>query len=312
MKRLFKILVVIGIFLVCIVAFKDLIIKSAVTIAASRMMGAPVQMNSFSLDIFNSTIHITGFKIFNPAGFPEDVMVSCPKIDVIFDRASLLKQKYHLLLVDIDMEAMVLTKNKKGKLNVDLLSIAQKSKSSSSTPVQIDLLNLRIGKIVHKEYKAGRETSVRVDVINKQKSYKRIPTMEQLTLLVLEEPMKAALIKNAGIYGAAVLAGVSIIPVIPVAVAATFIGKYDVQQSVDVPLERVYKISLEVIKQMGRITKDDKPHNEIKADINGSMVTLSLKKNADSKTKMTISARKYIFPEADVAGGVLYQILDKL
>ena len=206
MKKLFIVLGVVVIFLGSIALFKNLIIKSVVTTAASDITGAPVHMDSFQLNIFNSTIRISGFKMYNPSGFPEGILVSCPKIKVIYDRASLFKQERHLLLVEIELEEIGLTRNKEGKLNVDSLKIVEESESSPPTPMQIDLLTLNIGKIVYKDYTGGIEPSVRVYDVNRQKSYKGIPTAQQLALLVLAEPMKDAAIKNAQIYGAAMLA----------------------------------------------------------------------------------------------------------
>lgn len=307
-----KFLLVFGITLfslVCISIFKNLIIKSVVTTTASRIIGAPVHMDGFSLNLLSSTINIAGFKMYNPGGFQQGVLASCPKIKVIYDPATLFKQKRHFLLVEVELKEMGLTKNKAGKLNVDSLKIVQQSKSSPPTPMQIDLLTLKIGKIVYKDYTVGMEPSVRVYDVNREKSYKGIPTAQQLALLVLAEPMKAAAIKNAQIYGVALMAGVA---VLPVAVAATFIGKDYVQQIVDAGFEHVYKISFEVVKRMGTITKDDASSGAIKANINGVMVALMLRRGADNKTEITISARKYMFPKLDIAGGVLYQILDKL
>ncbi|MFC1675224.1 hypothetical protein ACFL1K_05020 [Candidatus Omnitrophota bacterium] len=309
MKRFLIVLGIVLISLLCITIFKNLIIKSVVTKASSDITGAPVHMDGFSLNIFSSTIHISGFKMYNPSGFPQGLLVSCPKIKVIYDRATLFKQKRHLLLVEIELKEMGLTRNKDGILNVDSLKIAKESKSSPPTPMQIDLLTLSIGKIVYKDYTAGTEPSVHVYDVNRQKSYKGVPTAQQLALLVLAEPMKAAAIKNAQIYGAALVTGVA---VLPVAVAATFIGKDYVQQIIDVSFEHLYEISLEVVKRMGRITKDDASGGVIKADIDGAMVALMLRKGADNKTEITISARKYMFPKMDIAGGVLYQIVDKL
>ena len=120
--------------LVCIAFLKDQIIKSVVTAVASKVTGAPVYMDSFSMNIFSSTIHITGFKMYNPSGFPEGLLVTCPKINVIYDRVSLFKQEPHFLLVEIDLKEMVLTKNKEGKLNVDSLTIVHPSKASSPVP----------------------------------------------------------------------------------------------------------------------------------------------------------------------------------
>jgi len=308
-----KILIVSGIviiFLVGITIFKNLIIKSVVTSAASSIIGAPVHIDGFSMNVFNSTIRITGFKMYNPSGFPEGILVSCPKVNVIFDRASLFNHKPHFLLVEVELKEMVLTKNKEGKLNVDALKIVQQSKSLPPTPMQIDLLNLKIGKIVYEDYTIGANPpSVRVFDINRHQSYKSIPNAQQLALLVLSVPMKAAAIKDAEIYGVAVLTGVAMLPV---AVAVTFAGKDSVEQSIDASIEHVYEISLEVVNRMGTITKHDASMGVIKANINGSMIALILRKGADNKTEITISARKYMLPELDIAGGVLYQILDKL
>ena len=207
------------------------------------------------------------------------------------------------------MKEMGLTKNKDGILNVDSLKVVKESKSSPPVPMQIDLVSLSIGKIVYKDYTAGTEPVVRVYDVNRHKSYKGIPTAQQLALLVLAEPMKAAAIRNAEIYGVTMLAGVA---VLPVAAAATFIGKDYVQQTIDIGFEHVYEASLEVLKRMGRITKEDAPNGVIKANINGAMVALILRKDAGNKTEITISARKYLFPKLDIAGGVLYQILDTL
>ncbi|MDD5129361.1 MAG: hypothetical protein PHO40_06915 [Candidatus Omnitrophica bacterium] len=309
MKKFLIVIGIVVIFLMVIAFSKNLIIKSVVTKAAFSITGAPVHMNGFQLNIFSSTINISGFKMYNPRGFPEGTLVSCPKIKVIYDRASLFKQKRHLLLVEIELKEIGLTKNKEGKLNVDELRLVKESKSSAPIPMQIDLLTLSIGKIVYKDYTVGTEPSVRVYDVNKRKSYKGIPTVQQLALLVLAEPMKEAAIKNAQIYGATLLTGVA---VLPAALVATYIGKDYVRQIIDVTFEHLYKISLDVVKRMGSITKEDEPGGVIKANIHGASVALILRKAQENKTEITISARKYMFPKLDIAGGVLYQILDKL
>jgi len=85
-----------------------------------------------------------------------------------------------------------------------------------------------------------------------------------------------------------------------------------VQEIIDVSFEHMYKVSLEVVERMGTITEHDASNGVIKANINGAMIALILRKGEDNKTEITISARKYMFPQLDIAGGVLHQILDKL
>jgi hypothetical protein len=309
MKKFLIVLGIVVISLAGITFFKNLIVKTVITTAATHITGAPVHMDGFSWNIFSSAIRISGFKMYNPSGFPRGILVSCPKINVIYDRATLFKQKRHLLLVEIDLKELGLTKNKTGKLNVDSLKIVQQSHSSPPTPMQIDLVNLSIGKIVYKDYTAGSEPAVRVYDVSRHKSYKGIPTAQQLAVLVIAEPMKSAAIKNAEIYGVALVAGVA---VLPVAVAATFAGKDNIQQIIDAVYADAYKTSLEAVKRMGSLTKEDASNGVIKANINGAMVALHLREKPGNKTEITISARKYMLPKPDIAAGVLYQVLDKI
>jgi hypothetical protein len=246
--------------------------------------------------------------MYNPSGFPEGIFLFCPKINVIYDPATLFKQKRHFLLMEIELKEMGLTKNKEGKLNVDSLKIVQQSNYSPLIPMQIDLLTVSIGKIVYKDYSVGTEPSVRVYDVNSHKSYKSIST-KQLALLVFADPMKIVAIKKAGIYGVAKVMGGS---VMRVAVEATLIGKDSVQEIIDASFEHGYEVSLEVVKRMGTITKDDAANGAIKANISGAMVALQLRKKVGNATEITISARKDMLPKLDIAGGVLYQILDKL
>jgi hypothetical protein len=309
MKKFLIVLGIVAFFLACVVIAKNQIIKSGVTMFVSKAIGAPVHMDSFSLNVLNSTIRISGFKIYNPGGFPEGVMVFCPEINIVYDRETLFKQKRRFLIMEVELKEMGLTKNKEGKLNVNSLKIMQAPDISQPVPLQIDLLNLRVGELVYKDYTKGPEPSVKVYQINQHKSYKGIPTLQQLAFLVRSELVKGAAIKNAEIYGVAVVTGVAILPVF---VTAIFIGKDDVRQIIDVSFEHAYKVSLEVLKRMGSITKDDEANGAIKANIDGAMIALTLRKEADNKIQITISARKYMFPQLDIASGVLYQILDKL
>src|ERR1039457_1764008 len=135
MKKILIVLGVVVLFLVGIVIIKDQIIKSVVASVASKIIGTSIQMDGFSFNILSSTINISGFKMYNPSGFPEGIFLFCPKINVIYAPATLFKQKRHFLLMEIELKEMGLTKNKEGKLNVDSLKIVQHSNSSPIIPM---------------------------------------------------------------------------------------------------------------------------------------------------------------------------------
>ena len=305
MRKLFLGLGIMVALLAGMVFLKDQLIRYAFSAGISGLLGAPVSVDKFSWNALASSVHITGLRVYNPGGFPDGIIVSIPHIDVIYDRSTIFKEKRHFLLVNIELAEMGLTRNANGKLNVDALHLVQPG--SAPVPLQVDLLTLGIGKIVYKNYHRGVEPDVRVYHLNLHKSYKGVPSAHQLLALVVAEPMKATGIKSAQIYGVVMLAGVA---VLPVAVAATFIGKDSVSQEIDAPFKRVYDTSLAVIRRMGKVVREDPVLGLVQANINGANVTLRLTRQGDH-TRLKVGARKFMLPKLDIAGGVLYQIAEK-
>lgn len=314
MKKTRVILVIFCIAIFSVGIIKDQIIKSAITVIATQITGAPVHIDGFSLGIFNQSVRISGFKMYNPKGFSKAILVDLPEINVRYDLGALLKKRLYLVSVAIEIKEIGLEKNKEGKLNVDELKVVKqggkhKNKPSEQMPMQINVLTLSMGRIVSKDYTVAGELVVKVYDINMRKSYKNITSAQQLAALILAEPMKAAGIQGAAIYGAAMLTGVA---VLPVAVALTLIGRDSVQQDFIATFDNVFEKTLNVLKRQGKITKEDKIRGIISVTINSVQINVKIIKKAGNKTQVVVSARKYLLPKPEIAGGVLYRISEKL
>lgn len=315
-KKIKLALIVVGI-LLAIGIGKDIIIKNVISLAAGQITGAKVEIRSLSLGVLRQAVRISGFKIHNPQGFPPGVIVDLPKIGVDYDLASILTGKMHLRKVEIELKEMGLIRNKEGKLNVDSLKVAQQEPKKEGKPkkpakpmtMKIDQLDLNIGRIVLKDYRIGTEPAVEVFEVNLKKSYKNITSAEQMAALILSEPMKHAGIRGAAIYSVALLSGVGIIPV---AIISTFMEKDNISRDLSVPIDRLYDVSLAVLSRMGKVNKEDREARTINAVVNSADVVLKLTQISQNSTKVTISARKYLLPKAEVANGVLYQINEEL
>jgi hypothetical protein len=281
-----------------------------VTTAIERLSGAPVHINKFSLGIFKPSVRLRGFKMYNPSGFAKGVLVDLPRADVEYDVSALLKGKLHLLKVEIELSEIGVMRNIEKKLNVDCLKVSQKQgESSSDIVMQIDTLKLHIGRIVYKDYSLSQEPFVQVYEIKFQKTYKDITSPRQLALLVLTEPMKAAGIRGAAVYGASVLASAA---VLPAAVATVLTGRDNAQANFALPFEKVYAVGVEVVKRIGRIKSEDESQGLIRAEVNSAIITLKCKRLVNKTTQVIVSARKYLLPKPEMAAGVLYQISEKL
>lgn len=312
-----RILIVSAIVVIAVLAagiIKDQIIKTVITVAATEITGAPVHIDGFSLGVFNQSVRISGFKMYNPKGFPRGILAHLSKINVTYDLGALFKKKLHLANAEIELKEMGLIKNAEGKLNVNELKVVKQgerkeAKPSKQMPMQIDTLKLGIGKIVSKDYSAGKEPVVYVYDVNIHKSYKNITSVQQLATLIMLEPMKAAGIQGAKIYGVAMLAGVA---VLPVGIAATFAGKDSVQQDFVSSFENIYDASLAVLKQKGRVTRENRPGGIINGQLGFTKVTIQVKKKMSNKTEIIVSARKYLLPQPKIAGGLIYEISERL
>lgn len=314
MRKLKLVLIIIFILLVAVLVLRDQLIKFAITKVATALTGAPVKIDKFSLCLLKQDVTIEGLRVYNPPGFSGGLLIDIAKIKVDLDALALLKGKLHLQLVELNLKEIGLEKNKEGKLNIDSLKVVEQkapgeNKDTKQPDMQIDLLNLEMGKMVFKDYSLGQEPSVKVFEINLKKSYKDITSPQQLALLILSEPMKQAGIKGAAIYGAALLTGVGFVPVVAV---AALTGKDSVQQNIELAFDKLFDLSLQVLNRAGRVTKHDKAKGTISADLKGAGVALELKKISDKTTQITVSARKYMLPKPEVANGVLYQIGQEL
>lgn len=314
MKRIRNIFLAVIISIFVIVIIRDQIIKATVTLVATQVVGSPVHIDGFSLGVLQQSVKISGFKIYNPQGFSKGILVDLPKINVTYDLGALFQRKLHLPSVEIELKEMGLERDSRGQLNVDSLKVVkpgktQEAKSSGQLPLHLDLVKLGIGRIVLKDYSAGKEPAVNVYDININKSYKNITSAQQLAALILAEPMKSAGIKGAKIYGAALLTGVAFLPI---SVAATFIGRDSVQQDFRANFGRIFGVSLATLKRMGKVTKEDRSGGILGAEINDAQVSLKITQKAGNLTGVVISARKYLLPKPEIAGGVLYEISEEL
>src|SRR3989338_1279646 len=228
MKKVLVLSVIIVLLVITLAAFKDQLIKKAITSYMTRVTGASVTIDSFSLSLIKQSVRIQGFKLYNPEGFPQGVLLDIPEARADYDLALLLRKKVHLYLLLIDLKEVRLFRNKDGRLNVDSLKVARKEKSPSGSGsekkmMQVDTFLLSVGKVVYEDSTKPKGLDMQVFNINiKNRAYRDITSARQLVVLVLIESMKGTAIKDAVIYGVGSLFGAGLLPV---GVAQEILGK---------------------------------------------------------------------------------------
>jgi len=306
---------------------KDQVLRQVIATTTTAVTGAPTQIKYFSLMVFRQAVHMKGFKMYNPQGFPKEVFVDIPEVEVDLDVGALLKKKLHLQKVTLDLNEMIIIKNKDGELNVDALKIAQTEekappkaeekkapeKQSEPIPIQMDELNLNLGRVIYKDYTKGDPPKIDVYEINlKNKQYKDITSVQQLIFLIMSEPLKHTAIQGAKIFAAQAIFGVAFLPA---GVAVTLIGKDSAQEAFDLPFDKVYAAALATLQGMpdrADLKSENKEKGVISALVDKNDVTIKVEKTTDRSTEITVSARRLLLPKPEVAQGVLYQISQKL
>ncbi|MBN1870224.1 MAG: AsmA family protein [Candidatus Omnitrophica bacterium] len=323
MKKYQKILIIVIAVIVGLAVMKNVLIKTAVTTVGSSVVGAPIQIKKFSLGFLTQKVHIKGMTLHNPKGFPEGVLVDISEIRVDFNLGALIGGKLHLPLIIFDLKQMVLIKNKDGELNVDALKIAQAKeepgqkeeeakpkKSGKAMPMQIDELRLNVERVIMKDYSQGEKPVVLAyEIALKDKVFKDIKSPEQLATLVMIQAMGPTAIQGAKIYGAATLLGAAFLPAGAVGV---LVGKDSSTAEYTVGYDKLYDVSLGLMKEIGQLKSEERGKGVIKANVNGSDVAIKLEQTSEKKIRMTISARKLMLPKPEVAGGIRFQIEEKI
>ena len=306
----------IGIFLavsfILVLFFKDSIIKTSAEQIGSSVLGARLNISKFSWNIAASKIIVKDITIGNPPGFEKSKFVDIPEIVVQYDPKALSKGIWHMPLALIDLKEMTVVKNDEGQLNVDALKVLHPEKNAkiAAPPFMIDELKLNVGKVIYKDYFKKATPEILVYNVNfKDRVLKNIDSVPKLVGGIIMQAVKRTAIQGAGMYAAAAVMGVGFLPG---AVLGVVVAKDDAIQDFPKGYGQVFDACLKFIKDRGQLVKSDKDKGFIEGKIEGTDVKVKFEKLSWFKTRVTISARKFMLPRREFAGGLLYQIGQRL
>jgi hypothetical protein len=294
---------------------KDFVIKTAIEMSSSKVIGAQMKMGGFSLDLFKKQVHIRDFKMYNPPGFPDRIFLTMPEVAVDIDLQELRQGRMHFPLVIFNLDQVVVFKNKEGKLNIDSIKIIEEQKAANKgkptkLPVfKIHVLKINIGKVIMEDYTRTPTLVQGYDVRIKDKTIKNIDGVPKLVTAVLIEAIKPTAIRSAGLLAAEALMGVGFLPAAAIGVViASDDAKADFKYSAD----RAYKESLKLVQEIGSVKKENLKERKIIAKVYGADVTIMVEDKGWNKSHVTIKCRKYMLAKAELANGLIYQLTQRL
>ena len=200
-----KIITIPAIVLVVIIALffgKNMIIKTSVTTGVKAMTGLKLSIRSMNVGVFKSLIGINELQLYNPSGFKDKLMMDLPEIYVDYNLGAIMGGKAHLEEVRLNLKEFIVVKNEAGELNLDSLRVVKETEGEEATKedekqektempdIQIDLLKMKIDKVIYKDYSKGTPPKEKVFNVKIDEQYENITDPQSFVRLIIFKALK--------------------------------------------------------------------------------------------------------------------------
>ncbi len=188
--------------LIALFIAKNMIIKTSVTTGVKAMTGLKLHIRSMDVGVFKSLIGINELQLHNPQGFEDKLMVDLPEIYVDYNLGAIIGGKAHLEEVRLNLREFTVVKNEAGELNLNSLSVVKETEEEEATKedekkeksempeIQIDLLELKIDKVVYKDYSKGSPPKVKEFNVKIDERYENITNPQSFVRLIIFKALK--------------------------------------------------------------------------------------------------------------------------
>jgi len=188
-KILIVMLAVIAGLAVILLLTKNILVKIAVTNGVKALTGVTVKVESIEVGVFKQAVAVNNLKLYNPGEFTDQLMADMPEIYVDYDLGAFMKGKVHLKELRLNLKELTVSKNSKGKINLESLQSLQPKGGGKAPEISIDLLKLDIGKVIYRDYSAGGNPSVKEFDVNIHEQYANITDTNRLVATILSRAL---------------------------------------------------------------------------------------------------------------------------
>ena len=201
-RKVIMIPVIVFAIMIALFLGKNMIIKTSVTTGVKAMTGLKLSIRSMNVGVFKSLIGINEMQLYNPSGFKDKLMMDLPEIYVDYNLGSIMGGKAHLEEVRLNLKEFIVVKNEAGELNLDSLRVVKETegeeaekgegeKEKTEMPdIQIDLLALKIDRVIYKDYSKGTSPKVKEFNVNIDEQYENITDPQSFVRLIIVKALK--------------------------------------------------------------------------------------------------------------------------
>jgi uncharacterized protein involved in outer membrane biogenesis len=189
MKKTGIVIAVILLIIGCLFLFKNIIAKNLVSKGIKAITGLTLEIGSLDLGVFKPVVSVKDLKLFNPSEYPDKLMVDLPAFYADYDLAGFLKGKVHFRQLRVNLKSLEVSKNTKGKVNLESLEALKPKGSGPAPEIKIDKLVLDIGKVSYKDYSRPAKPTVKEFNLNIHETYENIDNPQSLIKIILAKAL---------------------------------------------------------------------------------------------------------------------------
>jgi hypothetical protein len=197
--KLLKIVLIVFICLIIGLALtKNIIAKIGMEKGVEVVTGLKISVRNFNIGILGTLVGIEDMKLYNPEGYKDPVMLDMEEIYVDYNLPAIIQGTIYLEEMRIALKEFVVVKNEKGELNLNALKVVKEdegagkaapsekpSKKGKAPGFRIDKLQLKIGRVLYKDYSKGASPVVKEFKININEQFTDINDPEKLVSLII-------------------------------------------------------------------------------------------------------------------------------
>jgi hypothetical protein len=166
MRKIRIVLAVVLIVVAVLAVTKNMIAQTALVKGLEAVTGLEVRIKQTDIGFLRAVLRVNDLRVFNPASFKDRILADFPEIYGQVNLPDYFKGKIHLIAVRVNLKELDVIRNEKKELNINALKMMQKgggggkgtgegggkgAGEGNAPALQIDDLNLKIGKVVFKD-----------------------------------------------------------------------------------------------------------------------------------------------------------------
>lgn len=169
MKKILLIFVILVLVIAGLTLAKNIIARAAIINGVKAMTGLELEIGKVNVGVLNTFLDLGGLKVLNSSAFSDKVLADFPQIYANYSLGDFFKGKAHFKELKIDLKELTVVRNREGAVNVNSLKALMPKGGGKPPQVQIDKLDLRVGKVFYKDYSSGTPQTREFNVgINEQ------------------------------------------------------------------------------------------------------------------------------------------------